>query len=413
MAEKKTPDQPDEKESPETLDAVQDPEKAVEEADVVEQDVPPSDVTEEEVSEPEAQTDQDQSEAVETLVDSEVPAQPNEPEIRVVERRGGFVPVFLGGVVAAGIGFVAGQGGVFDNLMPPGMKPPDQTVAVENLTRAQADLSDRIAGLTALVEGAETVDLSPLQSDLDSIAQRIEAVESAMDGLSAGTGDVADLEDRISALELRPVSGGASDEAIAAYEAELARAQAALAEQRSQVEQMIAAAQTLDAESAEAARIASAQTAVARIQARLDTGEPIAAILSELEELNVAVPDALAAASGGVATNAALAAEFTPAARNALSADREANAGTGGLSGYLKRHLNVRSVTPKEGTDADAVLSRAEAAVAVGDLKTALAEIEALPDEARAEMSAWEAAARLRADALAATDELAQSLTTN
>ena len=48
------------------------------------------------------------------------------------------------------------------------------------------------------------------------------------------------------------------------------------------------------------------------------------------------------------------------------------------------------------------MLSRAEAALAEGRLSDALAEIEALPETARAAMADWAAQARSRADALVA-----------
>lgn len=76
----------------------------------------------------------------------------------------------------------------------------------------------------------------------------------------------------------------------------------------------------------------------------------------------------------------------------------------------MTRQLGARSVTPREGDDPDAVLSRAEAAVVDGQLDAALAEIAALPETARAEMAGWEAAAAKRLSAMRAAETLAQSL---
>jgi hypothetical protein len=73
---------------------------------------------------------------------------------------------------------------------------------------------------------------------------------------------------------------------------------------------------------------------------------------------------------------------------------------------WLRRQLDARSVTPREGDDVDAVLSRAEAAAAAGELEAALAEIEALPEDVRAPFAEWEAAARTRLAAKAALAEL-------
>ena len=67
-------------------------------------------------------------------------------------------------------------------------------------------------------------------------------------------------------------------------------------------------------------------------------------------------------------------------------------------------------MTPKEGDDPDAVLSRAEAAVAAGKLQDALNELAALPEAARSALSSWEAAANARVAAMTAAADLAQSL---
>ncbi|MFC3119087.1 mitofilin family membrane protein [Jhaorihella thermophila] len=79
----------------------------------------------------------------------------------------------------------------------------------------------------------------------------------------------------------------------------------------------------------------------------------------------------------------------------------------------MERQLGLRSVKPRAGDDADAILSRAEAALTGGDLNRALAELDALPQTARDAMSDWLAQARTRQAAIAAVDDLIQSLNTN
>jgi hypothetical protein len=76
----------------------------------------------------------------------------------------------------------------------------------------------------------------------------------------------------------------------------------------------------------------------------------------------------------------------------------------------LRAQLGVRSLEPREGDDTDAILSRAEAALAGGRLGDALAEIETLPEAARAATSDWAARATARHDALAAAEELSAQL---
>ena len=83
------------------------------------------------------------------------------------------------------------------------------------------------------------------------------------------------------------------------------------------------------------------------------------------------------------------------------------------MGGFLRRQLGARSVIPREGSDPDAVLSRAEAAVRDGRVADALREIDALPQGAKDAMQSWSADAKVRADAEAAVQDLSQRLTAN
>ena len=73
----------------------------------------------------------------------------------------------------------------------------------------------------------------------------------------------------------------------------------------------------------------------------------------------------------------------------------------------------MRSLDPQEGDSPDAILSRAEAALRDGRLTDALAEIGSLPEQGRAELSDWVARAEMRQTAVAAAEQLTQSLTAN
>ena len=98
--------------------------------------------------------------------------------------------------------------------------------------------------------------------------------------------------------------------------------------------------------------------------------------------------------------------------RAALAAARDAEGG-GGFSGFLKTQLGARSLEAREGDDADAVLSRVEAAVKDGRIGDALAEADALPDEAKAELKGWTDAANARQAALEAAEALSQQINSN
>ncbi|KIC06788.1 hypothetical protein RA19_25230, partial [Leisingera sp. ANG-M1] len=79
---------------------------------------------------------------------------------RVVEKRGGFGSAVLGGVVAAVIGFVAGQGGWLDNVLPAALK--GSGVDLTALETGQSDLEAAVAALKQQVEANKAPDLAPL-----------------------------------------------------------------------------------------------------------------------------------------------------------------------------------------------------------------------------------------------------------
>ncbi len=332
-----------------------------------------------------------------------------------MEKRGGFGAALLGGIVAAVVGFIAGKGDVLDDFLPPSMR--DASVDVEPLKSAQAELDSELARLRSTVAEINVPDLQPL---LDRIA----AVETEME--SAATDQESDpvgaeleqtlrtLVQRVDALEARPITEGASSEAVAAFEAELQRVRDSLTEQQADVERMVAEAQEMERVSAEAARIAAAQSVVSRLRSALDSGVSYSDLVEELTRLQVTVPDEIkSAADTGVATLSGLQDGFAPAARAALAAAREETRGSGGIMAYVNRHLGARSVAPREGDDPDAILSRAGAAADSGDIAAALDEISALPESAQAELADWQSAARTRLEAEAATDTLSQSLNAN
>jgi hypothetical protein len=139
------------------------------------------------------------------------------------------------------------------------------------------------------------------------------------------------------------------------------------------------------------------------VDLRSSTGEGIAPVLEDH-------------ADGGVVTLAALLESYPDSAREALAKAREdkVDAGTGNkLGNFLKTQFGARSVEAREGTDTDAVLSRAEAALKAGDLSAALAELDTLAEGPKTVMAEWVAQAQTRAAATQAAEELAQTLNSN
>jgi len=295
-----------------------------------------------------------------------------EPEVGPVaepdtNRSGGFVPLLLGGVAAGAIGF-----GIATYF------PKD---------RGLDDLTAQVAALEAQLADIPTVDLSGLEQQIaDEATQSGERVSELSASIESG---LAALDTRLVEVEKRPGADGTlSEVALAAYQRELqdlrdelnaqqegvmtaaAQAEADLAAARAEAEQ-------LEQQAVAAAEAASARAAVNRIGTAVETGAPFEDALSGLIG---DVPAALtAAAASGVATSAELAADFPAAARAALATARSEGVSddANGIGGFFRSQFDVRSTAPREGSDPDAILSRAEAAVKEGRVSDALAEIGA------------------------------------
>lgn len=254
---------------------------------------------------------------------------------------------------------------------------PGQTVDIAPLQSAAEDQAARLTALeqtVATLRDTPAVDLAPLQQQVDAqsariaeLAQRPEVDAAAVERLNALAAEADALSQRLTAT---------ADEA-----------QARLAEAESRA--------TALAQSAEdAARRAQAASAALAIGEALQSGDSPSAALAQLEEAGVTPPPALTAR---VPTLDELVAGFAPAARAAVRASLQAESAEGQgsiLGNFLRAQTGARSVAPREGADADAVLSRAGAAVERGQIQAALDELAALPEPARPAMADWTAQAQ-------------------
>ncbi|MDP1669081.1 COG4223 family protein [Phaeovulum sp.] len=330
------------------------------------------------------------------------------------KRRGTFLPLLLGGVVAAALG--AGATMYLLPLLPARWQPASALLAensAEQVARFDA-LRAELAALRAAVPQAP--DLGPLQAALAEAEARLAAVEARpAPVMTDATPAVEALRDELAALRTELAAGTGSPQTtsaeIAAAAAEAsARIVAAETEAAAVRARAEADAAALRAEAEASASRALARASAAQLAAAIESGAPLAEAVAQLRLAGVDVPRELAAE---VPTLAALRDGFVPAARAALAAARAEAPGAGmldRLGTLLLAQTGARSLTAREGADADAVLSRAEAALAAGDLTAALAEIAALPDAARAEMAIWQALAERRLAATRALADLAQSL---
>ncbi len=337
------------------------------------------------------------------------PPPPPAPE----PERKSVMPMVLGGAVAAALGFGAAQFGGFSFLPAP---PPNP--AVQATLDAQQSEIDALRDQVSAAPEADTFDAAPLTDALGALDARVTGIETALTALETAQAALADelsaLASNTSGLGGISIDDLVSDDAMAAYEAELASLQATVAESRAEIERIADAARQSEAAAATQAMLAESRAALAEVLAALQAGQPFDAPVSALESNGVSVPGPLSApAPEGLTSPVELVEGFPSAARAALAAARDEGSDTGGSGGFasfFRQQLGARSVTPRDGDDPDAVLSRAEAALRAGDLDAALTEIESLPDAAQAAMGDWLPLAQARRDALAAASALARDL---
>ena len=267
----------------------------------------------------------------------------------------------------------------------------DTTGMTQRLSRLESSLEGQateLAGLKAQLSGSATMSG---QISEEAVA-RIDVYRAELDGLRAEMGT---LQDQVGALATRV------DEVAAVADRQISTAQ-------SQVEEIRSRADT-------AAGAAAAESDAALIRAALATGQPFAEPLGRLAATpGITIPAGLeAAAPTGVATLAELRDSYPDAAHSAIRAGILASSGDGLVSrsrAFFTAQVASRSLTPKQGMDPDAVLSRMEDHLRNDDLAGALAEGQGLPSEAAAAMSGWLDAARLRVGAVDGLAEVAASL---
>ena len=349
------------------------------------------------------------------------------PAMDPAPRRGGFLPLALGGAVAAGLGAAAAIWAL--PHLPPEWRPATAAAPVASAPPAEAPPPIDEAALIAAAEAAARD--AARQAAMDALAEA-PAPEAAPADLPA------DLAARLDALEQAAAQQpdapeGADPEALAvlqtrldeqqarldelaarpAFDPEAASAlQAQIEQAAAEAEQRLAAAQAeadaLQQAAAESTRRAEAVAAIAALQAALDEGITPDQARDALAAAGLEAPQALAAP---IPSLAQLQAGFPEAARAALrasltaaSAERQGNL----VTNFLRAQTGARSVTPREGTDPDAILSRADAALQAGRVADALAEIATLPEPALAApaMAEWRAEAEAHANAQAALSDL-------
>ncbi len=403
--------------------------------------------TEQAETDPQAGTQTQQEETDRTVPPAPVMPPPPPP------RRGGFMAPFLGGIMAAGLG-----AGAVLYFLPEGWQPasdpalerriaaledrpaPDTATDVAETVASSVDsalqpLEDRIAALENRIEevgaSADAAPALPAETEtrldaletaventrgdaagnteaLASLAERLDDVEAALAAVpepELTAEDLSRLAERVTALE--DTDGTALDDRIDAAVAE------AMAEARA--EQDTRAREISDAadELARVEQRVAARAALARLTAAAESGGAEPAALQDIAAFTDP-PEGVDAFADGLPTLAALQDSFPDLARAALlAAPPPPDAGVGDrVIGFLRQQTGARSLAPRDGDDPDALLSRAESQLRLGQLADTLETLQALPAESAAVLSEWKAQAQTRLTALQGLESLRDDLGT-
>ena len=320
----------------------------------------------------------------------------------------GVVPLLVAGFICAGLGFGAAILSQPSNPIWP--VHPDVAQFRDEATGQITGIDKRLNALERRVTDADQRAVGDVfQSDLDTLTagydQRFLGIASQLEN----------FDKRLAALEKSTIESAIPDELVTQYQDEVKRLKETLEAQRESLQKFMSETAQTANEVAQRAKDTVARGILAQIRAAIEAGGPFDTAIKEFDEqVGQTLPNQLRSfAEEGVQTYQELRDSFAEAARSALNAARDElneSEGFSGIGNYLRKQFQARSVTPKTGDDADAVLSRAEQALRENDLNGALNELDALPDVARHQMQPWIDQARERQDALEQLDILSQEI---
>ena len=355
-----------------------------------------------------------QSVVIDAEVIPDAPAEDLERPALDTQKLKGLLPLFAGGLLVGGIGFGA--------AMLPGYFNPRDPIAPVLATQKQ--LSEKIEAQSTEIEAIQArpapVDLS---GEVAALADSVIAFRTDLAALKAAqVVQAQSLSERIDLLEKRPLVEGVSPLAVAGYERELAQLRENISQlandATNKIEEAKALAEVIEGNAAKLSRDSMVIYALTAIQAAVESGASYTVALDDLAAAtNIGLPASLVEnAPNGVASLSILQKQFPVAARAALKLAREEQGPAedeNGVLAFLKMQLGVRSLDAKGGGSADAVLSRAQAAVDVGDFAVALSEITALSSVGQGALQGWSLVATLRLQVLAALQEFSSTFTGN
>jgi hypothetical protein len=271
--------------------------------------------------------------------------------------------------------------------------------------KALEEVARRVAKLEATPSAAP-----PSPASDPALAARIAALEAEIKAIAATLGSVGRRDEEVLAVAR---DARARADASAAALAELTqKIPAATAAERSALEALANRVTAVErsekaAESGDrAVRLALAATA---LNTAVERGDAFAAELAAAKALG-ADAKLLAAlepfARSGVPSAAALARQFAELAPSLQGS--EAREGVlARLQGNAEKLVRIRRVDEPAGSDAGAIVARAEAKVSRSDIAGAVSELAQLPPDARAPAEAWIKNAQARIAAIDASRRLA------
>ena len=329
--------------------------------------------------------------------------------------------------VILGILFL-GLGGFGFSMLP---KYFESTNTIGSLRLAQSGLEDNFKKLSTQVAVLE--DNDPKKNRiriLEVVNPALVKLESNLTELSALQAKQSEMFNRrIETLESGSSASLVSSAETEAYQQAFLKIQADLESQRIQINKIFDDLRTQAQEvkrqkkveeqnANEIAKSALTSSALGKIQALVESGlgyQTILAELSRFTDLNLS-PAIVDNAESGVASLKFLQNQFPAAARTALKKIRNeevVSENQGVVWSFIKAQLGFRSLTPQRGISADAVLSRAQAAVSDGDIGAALIEIKTLTDIGQTALKEWSLAAEIRIRVLEELAKISDNLITN
>jgi hypothetical protein len=330
------------------------------------------------------------------------------------------IKLAVAGIVVGAIAVVAiGAGLWFGGYLPPGLLPVSPSAQPPN-SAAIADIAARLNKIEGAIANQQQKTAPPSQPDpalVSRLAAAEAATKSLGDSLAALTHRVDDATAAAqNALAQAKSASTAADAAKSAGQSGVARSDLdALAARIAALE---SAEKTLsdDVKHQSAGaddRVARLTVAAEALRASVERGVPYQAELAAVKSLG-ADPSATAPleafAAAGVPRAAALVhelASLAPALRQAAEPAASNSSFLDRLESNAQRLVRITPVDAPPGDDPASVVTRINVDVAHADIAAALADIAKLPDAAKPLAAAWVAKAQARDAAIAASRKLA------